>query len=289
MPSGFVEPEPEFFSRMADLADTTRELLKQVVTFTPDYDRTIEALETARRMLDGVKDENELRQRLFKLSRDDNDMIRLQLSFMFLEISKPRAKKGSEDYFEEQRQWLDTLAADLKEGAIDKHPNLKEALKHFDFDLDDLWDRFGKVSRRLEAISHKQLRHADLSESENAFIQAYGVTIAGIMLYGGNSYLTPTDDAPRVVDVHANSQAGGYLHVGVARPRKLYVLYPWKGETVLCEGAIMPYYELVTASRLTDESWKERLDSTSRPPITKWLSPVVAGGDLNRPALKQKD
>ena len=289
VPSGFVEPEPEFFSRMADLADTTRELLKQVVAFTPDYDGTIQALETARRMLDGEKDENELRLRLFKLSRDDNDMMRLQLSLMFLEISKPHAKRGAEDCFKEQRQWLDTVEANLKKGAIDKHPNLKEALKHFDFDLDDLWDRFGKVSRRLEAISHKQLRHADLSESENAFIQAYGKAIAGIMLYGGNSYLTPRDDAPRIVDVYANLQAGGYLHVGVARPRKLYVLYPWKGETVLCEGAIMPYYELVTAPRLTDESWKERLDSTSRPPMPKWLSPVVAGGGLNRPALKQKD
>ena len=62
------------------------------------------------------------------------------------------------------------------------------------------------------------------------------------MLYGGNSYLTPRDDAPRVVDVYANPQESGYLHVGIARPRKMYVLYPWKGKTVLCEGAILPYY-----------------------------------------------
>lgn len=107
------------------------------------------------------------------------------------------------------------------------------------------------------------------------------------MLYGGNSYLSPRDDAPRVVDVYANPQEGGFLHVGVARPRKLYVLYPWKGKTILCEGAIMPYYEFVTASRLTDKSWKERLDSEQRPSIPRWVAPVVSGGDLSQPSLKE--
>lgn len=195
-PPGFVEPEPEFFSRMADLAGTTRILLEHADVFAPN---------------------------------DDN------------------------------------------------------------FDLDELWDRFEIVCRRLEALSHKQLRHEDLNASEIAFIQDYGSTLAGIMFYGGNAYLTPQDDAPRVVDVFDNPQQSGYLHVGIARPRKLYVLYPWKGRHVLCEGAVLPYYEFVATSRLTDESWKARLDSAERPSIPEWFAPVVNGGALSQPSLEDGD
>lgn len=109
------------------------------------------------------------------------------------------------------------------------------------------------------------------------------------MFYGGNAYLTPQDDAPRVVDVFDNLQKGGYLHVGIARPRKLYVLYPWKGRHVLCEGAVLPYYEFVATSRLTDESWKARLDSAERPSIPEWFAPVVNGGALSQPSLEDGD
>ena len=106
------------------------------------------------------------------------------------------------------------------------------------------------------------------------------------MLYGGNSYENPRDDSPRVVDVCSNPQEGGYLHVGVARARKIYVLYPWHGRTILSEGAIMPYYEFVSTSRLTDRAWRDMLDSAQCPAIPKWISPVVSGGSLGKANLK---
>ena len=66
----------------------------------------------------------------------------------------------------------------------------------------------------------------------------------------------------------------------------MYVLYPWQGKTVLCEGAIMPYYEFVNDSRLTKEAWKEKLDSDRRPPIPGWFSSVVSGGNLGKPNIQ---
>ena len=199
-PAGFVEPEPEFFSRMADLASTSRILLEHANAFAPNDD------------------------------------------------------------------------------AISSN-----------FNLDDLWVRFEIVCRRLEALAHKQLRHGNLNASEIAFIQDYGSTLAGIMFYGGNAYLIPQDDAPRVADVFDNPQQRGYLHVGIARPRRLYVLYPWKGRHVLCEGAILPYYEFVSTSRLTDETWITRLDSPERPSIPRWFAPVVNGGALSRASLQKAE
>lgn len=303
VPEGFVEPEPDFFSRMAELAASTHKLLSQSGAFKPDYEAAVRSIDKLKGILSEMEAEfssNRIERkshmrpgsqplRKFDIYRNLSpvDLMTIRLPLRLMEMNKTEAKKGSADYLKEQREWLDTLESDIREGRMDRHPKLKEIVKMYDYDLERLWERLEKASRKLEVISHKQLRDRDLSESEIYFIKGYGKTIAHIMLYGGNSYATPRDNAPRVVDVYANPQEGGYLHVGIARPRKMYVLYPWKGETILCEGAVMPYYEFVTTTRLTDESWRKELDSKNRPSIPKWMSSVVTGGDLTKPSLKE--
>ena len=175
---------------------------------------------------------------------------------------------------------------DIKNGRIDKHPRLQSLFQKADIDLEELWNRLESVCRRLEVIAHKQLRRVASNKSEEEFIKNYGIIIAGIMMYGGNSYYTPRDDAPRIIDVYYNPVSNGYLHVGIARPRKLYVLYPWQDETVLCEGAVMPYYEYVSNKRLTDFDWKEVLDSEQRPSVSEWIKPAISGNDLMRTKLR---
>jgi hypothetical protein len=115
---------------------------------------------------------------------------------------------------------------------------------------------------------------------------SYGKDIAKIMFYDGILDEELNDNAPRIVDIFSNYEIGGYLHVGISRPRKIYVLYPWKGKSVLCVGAVLPYYEFVNNSRLTDSDWKKMLDSDSRPPILKWQEPIINGGRLTKPDLK---
>ncbi len=288
IPVGFVEPEPEFFSRMADLVSTTRLFFNYVGAFNPDYGYVIHALESLKGFLADLKDESNgqlIFSKLHKLSSDE--MVSRALLSALLNISRTKAASGLEGNFREQMQWIDAVIEDIKKGAIDKHPDLIEVVKEEDIDLKELWEQFEIVSRRLEAIAHKQLRTADLNTDETAFIRSYGKIIATIMLYSGNSYNSPRDDSPRIVDICSDPQTGTYLHVGIARPRKLYVLYPWKGETVLCEGAVMPYIEFVAAERLTDDSWKERLDSGNMPLVPKWLSPVISEGGL-KSGLKRK-
>jgi hypothetical protein len=282
VPEGFVEPEPEFFSRMADLADTTGNLLKQAGAFEPDYKHVVRSLEKFKVIIEKVENGKKLREYLSRLPREST--IDFVLPYMLMEMTPSEAKKGSKAYFREKAKWLGTLAEDIQKGQISK--KLEFMLKAYDFDLEILWNRFEKVSRRLEAIAHKQLRGTELNRSETDFIKEYGSTIAGIMLYGGNSYLTPRDDALRIVDVYSNPERNGYLHAGVARPRKFYILYPWHGRSILCQGAIMPYYEFVAPERLIDKSWKKRLDSPKRPSIPKWMSPVVSGENLGKPELR---
>ena len=283
-PEGFVEPNPDFFGRMAELAYKTRMILKSSGVFELNYDSILQNFIKFQKIISGVKSEEQLRERFSKLSREE--IMELGIPFMVMEIEHSKAERGTEKYFKENLKWFNTIIIDIKNQNITKHPKVKTILKEFGFDLEKLWYKLENVCRRLETIAHKQLRKKELNESEIKFIKKYGESIAEIMLYGGNSYLTPRDDSPRIVDVFSNSEKGEYLHVGISRPRKIYVLYPWKGKDILCVGAVLPYYEFVNNSRLTDSDWKKMLDSNSRPPILRWQEPIINGGKLTKPDLK---
>ena len=158
----------------------------------------------------------------------------------------------------------------------------KDRPQHFllsgEMDIAPLWEKLIDTCMRLESLAHKQLRGVKFSEAEAHFIRdEYGSTLASIMLYGGNSYYTPNDDAARAIDVFTNPTAAPnsrYLEVGVARARAIYVLYPYEDTLVLCAGAVMPYYEFKHGERLTDKEWKALLDSDQRPDRPAWLQPI---------------
>jgi hypothetical protein len=281
VPDGFVEPNPEFFSKMADLAAKTREQLDALEALQKDNKELIRQLENMHALLKTSRNMEDFQKKLRMLPQED--LMGCESAFMIMMACPSEAERESEAYYQDCTKWIGTVAADLKKGQIEKYPIVKWILKENNSDLKALWIRLENMSRRLEVIAHKQLRGADLNESEKRFLKSYGQELAGIMLYGGNSYLTPRDDAPRVVDVFTNPQEKKHLHVGIGRPRIIYVLYPWKDKTVLCIGAVMPYYEFVSSSRLTDQDWKAKLDSAKRPPIPKWLAPIVSGGKLSKP------
>jgi hypothetical protein len=138
------------------------------------------------------------------------------------------------------------------------------------------WHRLASICRRLEVLAHKQLRGVRFSAEEDEFLRTYGQRLAAVMLYSGNSYLTPRDDAPRAIDVFGNPEDGKHLLVGIARPRTLWVLYPVRGVDVLCRGAVLPYREFRHPERLTDAGWKALLGSAKAPKSPAWIQPVFA-------------
>ena len=139
----------------------------------------------------------------------------------------------------------------------------------------DEWDELASVTRKLEALAHKQLRQQPWSAEDEGFLKGYGARLAGVMGYRGNSYLTPLDDAPRWTEVHYSQPKASLLAVAVGRPRVIYVLYPWQGIEILCQGAVMPYHEYWSKERLTDPEWKQLLDSARAPAQPAWLQPYV--------------
>jgi len=65
------------------------------------------------------------------------------------------------------------------------------------------------------------------------------------------------------------------MHVGIGRPRLMYVLYPWQGREVLCRGVVMPYHETEAAKTLMDAEWFQQFEADTRPPVPAWLKDWV--------------
>ena len=235
-PSGFVEPELEFYSRMCSLVDNTKALLKKLNVFEPNYAEVYKSINLTKRVLKGINNQKDFNKKLKALSKDErNDM---HIGFSLLITFSPKAERGSKAYCQECVKWLSIIENDIRNNKMQKHPLLKEMLADCMLKLDEKWASLNQICRRLKSLSHKQLRGISFNESENIFIKKYGISIAKIMFYGGNSYFCPKDNAPKVIDVYNNMfHKEKYLHVGIGRPRKIYVLYPWQKKTdLMCRG-----------------------------------------------------
>jgi len=271
-PSGFVEPEPEFFRRMADLAARTNDLLTKAEAFGSNYFGLIDALNEVADLLEQSEDVNDFTSRFWSLPPDRLEQLRA-VTWVAEDID------GDVEVKAEQ---LRRMADELVEGIVD--PLLLWVTWRYDVDVEQLWPQLEAMSRHLESIARKQLAGCEIDSDDDTFIKQYGSHLAEIMLYAGNySAEHPQDDAPRIADVYSNSEIGANLHVGISRARTLYVLYPWDGGVVLCRGAVMPYYEFVDGGRLTDDEWKMRLDSDTRPDVPAWLRPIIGAEGLTAP------
>ena len=267
---GFVEPEPTFFKRMAKLAESTEKQLQAAgafegVAFAEEIHQLIALRKRVQTMTRPAGDE--------LLSTEDMVLqARLQHAATFLRLDR-----------------LKELAADLETGRPVRDAKQLKAVKQCCFDVAGRWRNLARLCKSLESLAHRQLRGVPLDKHDVRFIKGYGSNLAHIMFYEGNSYHSPTDDAMRIVDVVHNPQIGRYLHVGVARPRAIYVLYPTKGGEVLCRGAVMPYYEFAHPTRLTDGKWKQMLSGPKRPKPPAWLTPILPAGGLKAPRPPAKN
>jgi hypothetical protein len=137
------------------------------------------------------------------------------------------------------------------------------------------WHELIGICHQLETLAHKQLRGVEPAEDEVGFIKSYGQRLGRVMLYDGNSWQDPRDDAPRITAVF-NQPGHGFLLAGVGRAREIRVLYPWKGREIECHGAVMPFLEMHSDRHLTDAEWITILDGNERPQTPDWLKPVTS-------------
>ena len=268
--SGFVEPVPEFYGRLVKLLNDTKETLAGSGALKEDDKVSLEELgKDVSRAKALVSQALEKQSKLNSFTNEERALLsnfdpRLECEWDI--TSKEDSVKSLKGV-----QRLLVYYGWIAEGD-------KDAALMVGFSLggnERKWTTLSSLCHRLHALSNKQLQHMPFNDEENKFILNYGKSLADVMFHSGNSWLTPKDDAMRVADVFSNPSAGGYLHVGSARPRLMWVLYPTKNGEVLCRGAIVPYAEFVNAGRLTDGEWKTLLDSPNRPEIPSWAKSVI--------------
>lgn len=273
LPPGFVEPNPEFFARMARLVDKTEATLAASQCFEPS---TWQEAEELRELAQAV-----VAPPIELLDLEVGDPATLT-NLETLEFALRRAREYASDTDPLLPSPFDSDAPDLEElkrrlvavlqrkaDAIERGESPPRASTS---GVRERWIELSHTAHALEALAHKQLRGMPWTPEEEAFLKGYGEAMAGVMGYEGNSWLTPRDDAPRCAEVAGFPQRGVSLSAAIGRPRDIYVLYPWQGIDVLCTGSVMQYYEFETDKPLTDEEWLAKLDSDSPPPIPNWLA-----------------
>ena len=259
-PPGFVEPNPEFYGRMAKLVTDTRDILKSSgVLGNPQLD----GLFRLQASLDFIDKNIEEKSRLLDSLDSQEEKEGWSLQAHNLPVD-PEILYDSEPASWSVKKWTKIRLIVLKKLEVAKAELDGQKSGHQD-PMEDRWNDLLELSLTLESLAHKQLRGVDWNEREANFIRNYGERLAGVMLYEGNSWLTPVDDAPRIMGVYENPQVGKILHVGVGRPHAIYVLYPWKGTKVLCRGSMMPYFEFPASEWMANPNWKEQESETQHP------------------------
>lgn len=278
-PPGFIEPCPEFFRRLADLVESVERALDEADVFLPSSGAEAERLRHAAADLEALGvvsatassdmlehfSADQLRRYSSAVSALDGDAPEMFATVANSEGSPADFQKAHRELIENFRQRADDLAA----GKITPAPERSTSQER--------WDALKTLTRRLEALAHKQLRRQPWTTDEASFIRKYGERLAFVHGYFGNSWLTPRDDAPRWTTVAHDPNSDTQLAVAAGRPRLIHVLYPYKEGEVLSTGAVMSYYEYgASGAPLTDAEWRTKIDGPQAPLLPVWLSPYLA-------------
>ena len=141
---------------------------------------------------------------------------------------------------------------------------------------------------QLETISEKELENRPLSVEDYQLILDFGKTLERIADFAADADQPFEDKSamPVIADVHTDAVISGQiLHEAVGYPYNVVAVCRIEGQLVLARGAGFSYYEVTTAypNRLTDEAWREWLQSETPPqppawsasflPAQQWLNP----------------
>jgi len=134
-----------------------------------------------------------------------------------------------------------------------------------------------EVLERLLDISQKELKNQSLTKNDYDYIDSFGNRLQHIIqsLSGSGDLEADVLKSVMVADVHTDGNTKKVLEEGLGYLRTLVAAYKMpQGNIVLGAGPVFSYYEFKhpMKDRLTDESWREMLDSGKSPKLPKWIN-----------------
>lgn len=132
---------------------------------------------------------------------------------------------------------------------------------------------------RLIAIASKQLLNQPLSQDDAAYILTLASSLESLVTGVENTGLKTT----LVADVHTEGFEAMVLEEGVGKVDIIIVACPAAdGSVFLAAGPVLSYYEFKhpMSDRLTDEAWRDLLDSPERPDRPAWYQPFLQSTEV---------
>jgi Protein of unknown function (DUF3160) len=268
--SGFVEPFPEFFQQMAQVAQ-----LMGDAAFEAEISNDPIASVTA-----DIQNDAQWMRELMKEDSSAN-AISAAISVGLRTADSFGAEIELKDIDNATKEDVMKLAASLEKFAQTLHTSatpgsrLWEKAQSKTIHPTRLWHRLQLLCLKLAALAKKQLSRTPLNEEDAYLVKGIGYDLSEIMMYRGQAMIFPIDDAPRITRLSSDPKTGEFIHVAIGRPRIMFVLYPWEGREILCRGVVMPYHEVHETTPIDDEEWQKRQEKETREGIPEWLKSVV--------------
>ncbi len=127
---------------------------------------------------------------------------------------------------------------------------------------------------RLIELAGKELTCQELTEADRLYLSDFAGTLEAVVL-GVDKQGVSTR---LVADVHTHGVEGIVLEEGVGHVDLIVVACPGPdGSVFLAAGPVLSYYEFKHPmdDRLTDEAWRQLLDSADRPDRPEWYEPLM--------------
>lgn len=150
-------------------------------------------------------------------------------------------------------------------------------------------DMFASLAASLKVMAEKELTGQPLTLSEYRTIFNIGFKLYSIatlkVVAGGPKPWDDLEPMPVIADVHTDFISNHILEEAVGYPYALYVICNIEGQAVLTRGAGFSYYEFtrpLSDGRLTDEEWREMLQTGEHPDSPSWSEHFIVGDDVDR-------
>ena len=138
--------------------------------------------------------------------------------------------------------------------------------------------RLEELLQQILDIVDKQLTNESLSSEDHKFFKELPSMLGSMVLITRGQSLSTT----LVADVHTHPVEAKVVEEAVGKVDMIVVACPMPdGKAFLAVGPVHSYYEFKhsMSDRLTDESWRQMLNSPNKPERPRWYVPLMRPGD----------
>ncbi len=150
----------------------------------------------------------------------------------------------------------------------------------------DSLDRLEGLLLSLKTVAQKELMGMSLTEDEYYLINFYGGALERLTAAGADTeeeraglavLELEEEEAAVIADVATDPNSRTVLEEAIGKIFEIYVVVEIEGQLTITEGGAFSYYEFVRpmGDRLTDENWRELLNSGQAPPRPEWTRSFV--------------